>query len=1444
MTLLVARQCRLLGAARSLRRLPAAVTTRAFAHEASTPLPFRIRRIGGNAASSARVEARVKGRGDSSTAWDRRPPQEHSLLVTPKLQDCEIGSVTSAILTPEHFVEKIESLHADTVNGNDLVVFLATPSFASWLLNDSVFLAKALAKLYKNIASSASLQAVCAVVDRLPQARPARGENNDNAINAETVYRTDGADDENPIKAAMVERAVHPPVNETGVEGITYVVLPQKAALSAQPAVSGEQGCIDFLAHTKTTELGRDHDRVRVPLANTVFQTGAPSTLISSWWSLSTGGKLEFQSREQRKTMSIDLSAQRLDPASQTKSPRHHDVATLSIPLIPLTFPREVNGHMGNIIRGLKDANGNAMTASTELEQVVPHYFAARGETPRATSAWAVVSKKKTARSLVNEVVEGLLERGDTNADRQLGLEQLWAADPPRWDQRVQRSFTRDGRLHKVLSGGGGWGKKAGLLSLDPMPIGAPQLERAAEMDGDYETVDEFSTALKPVVKDGHWIRFYISPTVAQDHDEDVGVHGFLDQGTSSDTSARQPWSWEFGVIPSTIDSIPSDSPQRSLEAHGEITVHKGTFGALTEGGLTLMRGSDLDEKSGIARRELNATTIDVPFARWSAMRLVPKEGVELRTIEELAALKRKPAEKPRVVKGRSNVSVRDFSTSTFATPERPTAAPLLSTIQTPQWPRAFSSTCTAGARRAWLPYQQHKQRKLNNVGIPSTEQDGPAQNTPATETTPQASPEKVKAILANLKIPVWKRATITKVRHHFDDVKWAGQKDRDLLVRRTKTGTLAPASGSPEPQSKRSPARKMVLYRPGGIEPKSKSEMPKDPKLGPSQDPLPFSATHGSLEPNSENHVTRSAGSQRSRDRRTISMTPKRPDTIVNEWDFDTITRGQSERSFSTTHKLTIGQARQSHRRRSKKRRRERAEQEVAASPGPLIRKIMFEEKDSRGNDSRGEPEPATQRVEQPAISQRKRTIQIRKLYDAQTPFIRKRFDNTTAGRASHSRTWKASTAENKSRKPEVTKTKSMMTTTMKHNFTETDKRLPRLLRQARGEVPPRTPVERANGEAERDFNKLEQFLWTGYQRVVSSVRKCTREVGRDVLKRNGSPTAHPKPARRKAKGKRDGVVRKIPILVPASADTLVQHFFTRMQTAGQRIAILTDQVEDITALKGSQLQTWTGRSAPISSEKPRLARVRIVVPRRRRQSGKLPHRNPRGLEFVMRSFPLSLSTPGDHISTTAPSSPTPSPSPPPTSPDPASLNVIPFRPLFTRALLADLARHRPELLRRHFLPALYQQAERMIKRSQLLAATARAMVPGAPVLVGSHGTRIVPRSRNSRRPTIAPAAHKTGAEHKSTGKKSAPHHVRRPRRSERRALSQQPRAQKPRARKVPLGGWKHLYKYFSRQGRGRARIRKFADGELAIKKVAKKSRRQALADDVQGWLTGGGPL
>lgn len=486
-------------------------------------------------------------------------------------------------------------------------------------------------KLYKDIPSLFSLSphvrrvrvsklySLCAVVDRLPEAQP---------------FATASLVDE------ISHRTTQPPVTETGHEGIAYVVLPKKAGTRLNP-ISPDQACIDFLTHTHTDVQGRHCDRIRVPLANTVFQTGEPSTMFSSMWNLYTRtGKLSMTRRESLHSHTINLSAVRQETpesgSATVMTPPFQEAPRLSIPLLPLTIPRQVDGHMGNIIRSIVGPDGVKITAATELEQVVPQYFKSRNEPAQATSAWALVIPKEVAHlstkdtmSLVSDVANTNAERLGTEASLLQGFQSLWQQDPPSWNITVQKALARGARLHKVLSGGGGWGKKAGLLSLDPTPLGPPQkiskadgMQDEGSAEDDYDSVEDFSTALKPVVQDGDYIQFFISAAPTQQSEDGATLEHLLNTEEAADNGA---WTWEFGVVPSTVDTIPGGSWQHTGDPSTEIVAFRGTFGALAERGLTLMRGLNVHDDTGFAQKDLNTTMIDVPFSRWSAVRLLPK---------------------------------------------------------------------------------------------------------------------------------------------------------------------------------------------------------------------------------------------------------------------------------------------------------------------------------------------------------------------------------------------------------------------------------------------------------------------------------------------------------------------------------------------------------------------------------------------------------------------------------------------------------------------------------------------------------------------------------------------------------------------------------------------------------------------------------------------------
>ncbi|KAJ4370212.1 hypothetical protein N0V86_008949 [Didymella sp. IMI 355093] len=441
------------------------------------------------------------------------------------------------------------------------------------------------------------------------------------------------------------------------------------------------------------------------------------------------------------------------------------------------------------------------------------------------------------------------------------------------------------------------------------------------------------------------------------------------------------------------------------------------------------------------------------------------------------------------------------------------------------------------------------------------------------------------------------------------------------------------------------------------------------------------------------------------------------------------------------------------SHERRRKKRQLKRAE---TSPPGPVVRSILSSEASDLD----------AQRAQQ--VPQDEHMLPIRRLLNspAATPPI--------------------PISEQKA-KP-LAKPKNEKSETNKPRASEIKMvpRLPRLLRQARGEVPPRGSHDRANGEDQRDFEKLEGFLWREYYKIVSRVRRVEKQVPRLLPARkrkrsekasdNRTITAVRKRSEKASDNRTITAVRKIPVIPDpglGSGRTPVEQCFANMKLTGRHLAMLTEQLHAITGLEGSQLQAWTaskqrnGSGHPSRRHKRSLVRtVRLTSPSPdkaspRRSRTSTPRRNPSDLE------------------------PPPQPDTPDSSPD-----IVPFRPLLTHSLL-PLLHNRPALLRTQILPSLHSQASRMIKRAQILSAQTRALLPSAPVQISPHSSRVAAPSQQSRRSTRA-----------------------------------------PRARRSVGGGWKGISK----------RVVDFADGEddVAVEEMVDKARRRKLAGDVEQWLTG----
>ncbi|KAL1593346.1 hypothetical protein SLS60_010954 [Paraconiothyrium brasiliense] len=399
-----------------------------------------------------------------------------------------------------------------------------------------------------------------------------------------------------------LQRIEDPAIQETGHEGLAYATLRVSDSIPTLSDAAQDRAAISFVAFEGSNgESEVFSDSVRLPVANTVFQTGSPTTMTYSTWEKAKGSQ-ELTLKEKR---NIHHHGIRMQLDNDTQS------TILSVPLVPLSRPREVVASMGNILRRVKDTDGVSITASQELEQLVPRYFSARGEPSQATTVWALVINRdhmEETQKRTDLLVQHTPSNGCENKTEDKLWENMWKQDPPSWSPLVSIALRSGARLHRVLSGGGGWGKKAGLLSLDPIPTVEADSADAPSTFDDIDGPGDLGSALQQVAQEGDYVQFFVSPSTSA---KDTMIAG-SNQG-------KAVWGLELGTIPSTTDSMPVPTGQAETAGSNEISVFRYTFGALAEGGMVLSRSSK--PKPGASLSTIGRTTVDVPFSRFSVVR-------------------------------------------------------------------------------------------------------------------------------------------------------------------------------------------------------------------------------------------------------------------------------------------------------------------------------------------------------------------------------------------------------------------------------------------------------------------------------------------------------------------------------------------------------------------------------------------------------------------------------------------------------------------------------------------------------------------------------------------------------------------------------------------------------------------------------------------------------
>lgn len=183
-----------------------------------------------------------------------------------------------------------------------------------------------------------------------------------------------------------------------------------------------------------------------LPLANTLFQTGRLSTVARAGVCKGPAGGLIMFGSNRGERHSFGGGWDTVTRVYKIDIPSEAGLQVnfgARLPLFPLTKPRKVFSCVGNILREVEAENGKTgYPASRELEQAVGAYLSSQPDHVR--------KQKLHIFAYITPDISPLPPQG-------LGT---IGVDP--WE------LHEGAKLRRVVSGGGGWGKKMGLLSLDP----------------------------------------------------------------------------------------------------------------------------------------------------------------------------------------------------------------------------------------------------------------------------------------------------------------------------------------------------------------------------------------------------------------------------------------------------------------------------------------------------------------------------------------------------------------------------------------------------------------------------------------------------------------------------------------------------------------------------------------------------------------------------------------------------------------------------------------------------------------------------------------------------------------------------------------------------------------------------------------------------------------
>lgn len=362
----------------------------------------------------------------------------------------------------------------------------------------------------------------------------------------------------------------------------------------------------------------KKHVKVYLRPANTLFINGRQSTMFLEDWALhkdATGGPKFLKEGERG-----DLDHVTILHRSQESS--------LSMLLHKLTKRQTISLCMGNIISKLVgEQDAEPMSASFELEEQVSAFMKRKDATNGTLSVFALIIPKVGAdnESTNNPAVPlDFLGYRRSVEMKEIDMESDRTLDD------IKYEISKGAHLHRVTSGGGGWGKKQGLLSLEPaMDLTGEEPNLASHVMSQHPQEAEdgasaWSQAAAPeIVRPGDEIEFYGIFLPKEENPSLVDGDTLMTTMKVPDIKQWNASKWAkakksniiFGVIP------PQDSYDANKGAHisHKLITIPHQFGMLSENGLALHKlDKDILNRTPAdiaihGPRHMSVTRIDVP---------------------------------------------------------------------------------------------------------------------------------------------------------------------------------------------------------------------------------------------------------------------------------------------------------------------------------------------------------------------------------------------------------------------------------------------------------------------------------------------------------------------------------------------------------------------------------------------------------------------------------------------------------------------------------------------------------------------------------------------------------------------------------------------------------------------------------------------------------------